>query len=64
MAAPRDRGRTAEALAVAGRAAAAMCGALSVVLAAFVLWRSAALLALLYVAAMLAVVLDRPAPAR
>jgi predicted PurR-regulated permease PerM len=36
-----------------------MCGVLSVALAAFVLWRSAALLALLYVAAMMAVVLDR-----
>ena len=62
MEAPRDRGRAA-ALAVAGRAAAATCGVLSVALVAFVLWRSAALLALLYVAAMMAVVLDRPVAA-
>jgi putative heme transporter len=60
--------RTAEdqhpaALAVAGRAAAAACGVLAVSLGAFILWRSAALLALLYVAAMMAVVLDRPVTA-
>lgn len=62
MEAPRDPGRAA-ALAVAGRAAAATCGVLAVALVAFVLWRSAALLALLYVAAMMAVVLDRPVTA-
>jgi putative heme transporter len=48
---------------VAGRAAAATCGVLGVSLAAFILWRSAALLALLYVAAIFAVVLDRPVAA-
>jgi predicted PurR-regulated permease PerM len=63
MEAPRDRGHAATALAVAGRAAAAASGVLSVALAAFVLWRSAALLALLYVAAMMAVVLERPVDA-
>lgn len=59
MKAPHDS-RRAAALVVAGRAAAATCGVLSVALATFVVWRSAALLALLYVAAMIAVVLDRP----
>ncbi len=44
-------------------AAAATCGVLSVALVVFVLWRSAALLALLYVATMMAVVLDRPVAA-
>lgn len=63
MEAPRDPGRAAAGLAVAGRAAAATCGVLFVALAAFVLWRSAALLALVYVAAMMAVVLDRPVAA-
>ena len=63
MEAPRDPGRAEAALAAAGRAAAATCGVLSVALVAFVLWRSAALLALLYVAAMMAVVLDRPVAA-
>jgi putative heme transporter len=63
MESPRDPGRTPASLAVAFRAAAATCGVLSVVLVAFVLWRSAALLALLYVAAMMAVVLDRPVAA-
>jgi putative heme transporter len=57
---PRDPDRAPAALAVAFRAAAAACGVLSVALVAFVLWRSAALLALLYVAAMMAVILDRP----
>ena len=60
---PRDPGRSAAALAVARRAAAASCGVLLVALAAFVLWRSAALLALLYVAALIAVDLDRPVAA-
>lgn len=63
METPRDPGRAAAAFAVAGRAAAATCGILSVALLAFVLWRSAALLALLYVAAMVAVILDRPVAA-
>ncbi len=62
MEAPHET-RRAAALAVAGRAAAAACGVLAVALIAFVLWRSAALLALLYVAAMMAVVLDRPVEA-
>jgi predicted PurR-regulated permease PerM len=62
MDAPGDRGRAA-ALAVAGRAAAATCGVVAVALVAFVVWRSAGLLALLYVAAMIAVVLDRPVSA-
>lgn len=48
---------------MAGRAAAATCGVLSVALVVFALWRSAALLALLYLAAMMAVVLDRPVAA-
>jgi predicted PurR-regulated permease PerM len=60
---PRDPGRSAAALAVARRAAAAACGVLFVALAAFALWRSAALLALLYIAAVIAVVLDRPVAA-
>ncbi len=47
----------------AALAAAATCGVLSVALVVFVLWRSAALLALLYVATMMAVVLDRPVAA-
>ncbi len=63
MEGPRDPGRSAATLAVARRAAAAACGVLFVALAAFVLWRSAALLALLYVAALIAVVLDRPVAA-
>jgi len=63
MEAPRDPGRATAALAAAGRAAAATCGVLSVALVTFVLWRSATLLALLYVAAMMAVVLDRPVAA-
>ena len=63
MEAPRSPGRLGVALAVAGRAAAASCGVLSVALVVVVVWRSAALLALLYVAAMLAVVLDRPVAA-
>jgi predicted PurR-regulated permease PerM len=62
METPHDRGRAA-ALAVAGRAAAATCGVVTVALVAFVVWRSAGLLALLYVAAMIAVVLDRPVAA-
>jgi predicted PurR-regulated permease PerM len=62
MEAPRDPGRAA-AVAVAGRAAVATCGVLFVALAAFVLWRSAALLALVYVAAVIAIVLDRPVAA-
>ncbi len=48
---------------MAGRAAAATCGVMSVALVGFALWRSAALLALLYVAATMAVVLDRPVAA-
>jgi predicted PurR-regulated permease PerM len=44
-------------------AAAVTCGVLAVALGAYVVWRSAALLALVYAAAMLAVVLDRPAAA-
>ncbi len=63
MEAPRDPGRAEAALAVARRAAAAACGVLAVALVLFVLWRSAALLALLYVAAMVAVILDRPVAA-
>ena len=59
---PHDPGR-AQALALAGRAAAATCGVLAVALGALVLWRSAALLALLYVAAMVAIALDRPVAA-
>ncbi|HEX9050802.1 MAG TPA: AI-2E family transporter [Anaeromyxobacter sp.] len=47
----------------AALAAAATCGVLSVALVVFVLWRSAALLALLYVAIMMAVLLDRPVAA-
>jgi predicted PurR-regulated permease PerM len=61
MEAPHDPGRAV--FAVAARAAAATCGVLLVALVAFILWRSAALLALLYVAAMMAVVLDRPVAA-
>jgi predicted PurR-regulated permease PerM len=56
-----SRARTA--VAIAGTAAAVTCGVLAVALTAYVVWRSAALLALLYAAAMLAVVLDRPAAA-
>jgi putative heme transporter len=56
----RETDRAAAALSIAGRAGAAACGVLAVSLGAFVIWRSAALIALLYVAAMLAVVLDRP----
>jgi len=63
MEAPRSPGRWGVALAVAGRAAAASCGVLSVALVVVVVWRSAALLVLLYVAAMLAIVLDRPVAA-
>ena len=63
MESSRDTERAAAALSVAGRAAAAACGVLTVSLGAFVIWRSAALIALLYVAAMLAVVLDRPVAA-
>jgi predicted PurR-regulated permease PerM len=63
MEAPRQPRRGEAALAVAGRAAAATCGVLAVALAAFVVWHSASLLALLYVAAMMAVVLDRPVAA-
>jgi predicted PurR-regulated permease PerM len=63
MEAPRNSGRAADALALAGRAAAAMCGVLVVALVAFAIWRAAALLALLYVAAMVAVALNRPVAA-
>jgi predicted PurR-regulated permease PerM len=59
MQAPHDTGRAA-ALAMAGRAAAATCGVLAVALAAFIVWRSGALLALLYVGAIMAMVLNRP----
>jgi predicted PurR-regulated permease PerM len=63
MEGPGHPGRAAEALAIAGRAAAASCGVLGVALGAWVLWRSAALLALLFVAVSVAVVLDRPVAA-
>jgi predicted PurR-regulated permease PerM len=63
MEARREPGRSAAALATAGRAAAATCGVLAVVLAAIVVWRSAALLALLYVSAIFAIVLERPVDA-
>ncbi len=63
MEAPRDRGHTAAVVAVDGRAATATCGVLLAALLAFVLWRSAALLALPYVAAIMALVLDRPVSA-
>jgi predicted PurR-regulated permease PerM len=53
----------AAALALAVRAAAATSGVLSVAFVAFVVWRSAALLILLYAAAILAVLLDRPVAA-
>ena len=59
----REPGRAAAALATAGQAAAAAGGVLAVALAAFAIWHSAALFALLYVAAILAVVLDRPVDA-
>ena len=57
---PRSQGWVGIALALAGRAAAAACGVLAVALVALVLWRSAGLLALLYAAAILAVLLERP----
>jgi predicted PurR-regulated permease PerM len=57
---PQEHGRAPGALTAAGRAAAAACGVLAVAVVAIVIWRSAALFALLYVAAILAVVLDRP----
>jgi putative heme transporter len=63
MESTRNTDRAAAALGIAGRAAAATCGVLSVTFAAYVLWRSAVLLALLYAAAMIAVVLDRPVAA-
>lgn len=58
-----DTDRGTAALGVAGRAAAAACGVLAVAFAAFVVWRSAALLALLYGAVIIAIVLDRPVTA-
>jgi predicted PurR-regulated permease PerM len=60
---PGDPGSATGAFAIVGRAAAATCGVLLVTLAAFVLWRSAALLALGYVSVVMAVVLDRPVAA-
>jgi predicted PurR-regulated permease PerM/uncharacterized membrane protein HdeD (DUF308 family) len=63
MEAPRHPDRAAGALTVAVRAAAGTCGVLSVALAGYVLWRSARLLALLYAAGMVAMVLDRPVAA-
>ncbi len=62
MEAPHHSGRAA-AVVVAGHAAAAACGVLAVALVTLVVWRSAALLGVLYVAAMIAVVLDRPVAA-
>jgi putative heme transporter len=63
MESTRNTDRAAAALGIAARAAAATCGVLSVAFAAYVLWRSAVLLALLYAAALIAVVLDWPVAA-
>src|SRR5512133_270535 len=63
MKTPRAQDRAAAGLALAGAAAAATCGVVAVALAAFVVWRSAALLGLLFLASVVAVLLDRPVAA-
>src|SRR5512133_4131985 len=63
MKTPRAQDRAAAGLALAGAAAAATCGVVAVALAAFVVWRSAFLLGLLFLASVVAVLLDRPVAA-